>query len=412
MRKKVLLAEQSDATRNVAETILRQNGFEVISVADGEHAAEVLELSRPDLIILGADLACGGRPLYERIQADERMTGAPLLVFKDAAAAQVPFPDEVVIPRPFDPRDFLDRVRVFVGSTDRSESAVSNPPASLTADDATLDSVLVEDSGSIHVTDSSVMDKTSRMNRRQTSALNADQMVGFSHHHEDADELGETGRVESIVLSDSQTDIRRAETGKTKVTPAPTATGKLDILPNQYNLTSGEGGDDDTTDREHDYHWFIDEMQREGQTDGASAVSPPVADLRSDDTLDFTDTASGLEPFVMKEASPPPKQAKKNDGPGVEKFIDEFKKEIERFQTDEPESVTLRDDNAAPQSEVEWEESLESVTPQRVDLFTKRLVAELAEKIAQKIVGKIDSEKLLQLIKAEIVAHARQQGKK
>jgi len=412
MRKKVLLAEQSDATRNVAETILRQNGFEVISVADGEHASEVLELSRPDLIILGADLVHGGRPLYECIQADERMTGAPLLIFKDADAGQVPFPDEVVIPRPFDPRDFLDRVRVFIGSAERPESMTSDPPAGLTTDGATLDSVLVEDSGSIHVTDSSVMDKTTPMNRSQAAALKADQMVGFSHHHDDADELGESGRVESIILSDSQTDIRRAGTGEIKVTPAPTATGKLDILPNQYNLTSGEGGDDDTEDREHDYHWFINEMQREGQTDAGQAVSPPPGELPSDDTLDFTDTASGLDPFVMKEASPPSKPAKKDDGPGVEKFIDEFKKEIERFQIDEPESVTLRDENAASQSEVAWEESLESVTPQRVDLFTKRLVTELAEKIAQKIVGKIDGEKLLQLIKAEIVAHARQQGKK
>ena len=41
MRKRVLLAEQSDAIRGVAETVLRQNGFEVIPITTAEKALEV-----------------------------------------------------------------------------------------------------------------------------------------------------------------------------------------------------------------------------------------------------------------------------------------------------------------------------------------------------------------------------------
>ncbi|HWR82677.1 MAG TPA: response regulator, partial [Candidatus Deferrimicrobium sp.] len=100
MRKRVLLAEQSDATRSVAESLLRQNGFEVISVAAAENALEVLKFTRPDLIILGGDMTTPDRkPLYERIRNDSKTSAIALLLF-DTAASDLPFPPEVIIPRP------------------------------------------------------------------------------------------------------------------------------------------------------------------------------------------------------------------------------------------------------------------------------------------------------------------------
>ena len=54
MRKRVLIVEGADAVRGVAESVLRQNGYEVIAVSSGEKAKEVLQYARPDLIVLGA----------------------------------------------------------------------------------------------------------------------------------------------------------------------------------------------------------------------------------------------------------------------------------------------------------------------------------------------------------------------
>ncbi len=43
MPRRVLIAEQADTLRSVAETVLRQNGYDVISVTAAEKAREVLD---------------------------------------------------------------------------------------------------------------------------------------------------------------------------------------------------------------------------------------------------------------------------------------------------------------------------------------------------------------------------------
>jgi hypothetical protein len=94
---------------------------------------------------------------------------------------------------------------------------------------------------------------------------------------------------------------------------------------------------------------------------------------------------------------------------GVEKFIDEFKKEIERIRSNEPDSIFVEEQKDAPSGEsLKWEESLEKVTTEQVQIFTQQLATSLAEKIAEKIIGRIDPDKLLQLVKAEIIAHHKE----
>ena len=81
MRKKVLLAEESDTIRGVAESVLRQNGFEVISVPSGNKALEVLEFTRPDVIVIGSDVkGKGPAPLYQHITDNRPLSLIPLLL--------------------------------------------------------------------------------------------------------------------------------------------------------------------------------------------------------------------------------------------------------------------------------------------------------------------------------------------
>ena len=81
MRKRILLAEESDTIRGVAESVLRQNGYEVIAVTTGSKALEVLNFTRPDLLITGSDLVGpGGKQLYEIIQADPRIASLPCIL--------------------------------------------------------------------------------------------------------------------------------------------------------------------------------------------------------------------------------------------------------------------------------------------------------------------------------------------
>ncbi|MFZ5980130.1 MAG: hypothetical protein ACOYVF_05810 [Candidatus Zixiibacteriota bacterium] len=94
---------------------------------------------------------------------------------------------------------------------------------------------------------------------------------------------------------------------------------------------------------------------------------------------------------------------------GVEKFIDEFKKEVEKIHSHEPETMVVDEELAlnSPSPDLVWEEKLEKVSPEQVNLFTRELTLALAERIAEKITAKIDPVKLTQLIKNEIIAHLK-----
>jgi hypothetical protein len=56
-----------------------------------------------------------------------------------------------------------------------------------------------------------------------------------------------------------------------------------------------------------------------------------------------------------------------------------------------------------------WEDTVEKLTPDKVALFTRQLAYDLAEKLAIRIAAKIDPDKLLNLIKAEVIARAQQE---
>src|SRR3990172_10833126 len=105
MRKKILIAEQSDTTRGVAENVLRQHGYEVISISNGDKALEVLELSRPNLILVDSKLIVKSkRTLIEKIQESPLTSSIPFLLICDELDDTSAYPDEVKVTRPLDPK--------------------------------------------------------------------------------------------------------------------------------------------------------------------------------------------------------------------------------------------------------------------------------------------------------------------
>jgi DNA-binding response OmpR family regulator len=90
MSNALLLAEPEPATRGFLERHLRQDGFEVVEAPDGE-AVELLELTRPDLVLAADSLAA---------DLCRRLSDVPI----------------IVIGRP--DSDPVDRVRAFDGGCD------------------------------------------------------------------------------------------------------------------------------------------------------------------------------------------------------------------------------------------------------------------------------------------------------
>ncbi len=411
MRKRVLLAEQSDTIRSMVESVLRQAGLEVISVAASDKATEVLSFSRPDLLIVSADLKNeSDQPFYESMQDNPKSSSIPLLILKSPDDPDLPYPDEVIINKPVDPKELLDKVNVFAGSaavppTSTSAAAVENGDL----DDSFLDAAL--GLGQLEVTASEDMNQT-RGTTRARKKKPTDKMIGFDHEVTNHVNASDSGRVEALHIRDEAAEISadpQANAGARP--PMPKATGKIEILDDQFgmkdpNALKTDAGDDHA----HDYNWFVDSMRDEIQA-GDTKPKPAGPDESQGLNLNIAETSSMVSPVTPG----PPQQAAKTadaDAPGVDKFIEEFKKEIENIRTDEPASITINEANSAKADEIVWEESMEKVSPDQINLFTRELITELASQIARRIADKIDGDKLMALIKNEIAARATAPKKK
>ena len=83
---------------------------------------------------------------------------------------------------------------------------------------------------------------------------------------------------------------------------------------------------------------------------------------------------------------------------------------------DEPGTVLISVDKSrsaqSKDSSRIWEDAIEQINDDNLSLFTRPFASELAEKIASKILSKLDMDKLQLLLKSEILARLDQKVKK
>ncbi len=383
MHRRVLIAEQADTVRAVAEAVLRQNGFDVIAVTAAEKAREVLELSRPDLLIIGADLASvDGTPYYQRLRQDPRTVKIPTLLIEPADKSQIAASDLTVIPRPFDPQDLLQKVTMALSVGSKPAAQVVAPLAGAEIDDDFLDAAL--GLGNIDVTSSEVMDRTSLGLKKPVSGA-GEKLIGMeTNHNRKLDETGAT-KIEAVILEEDKSRV--ISQNPDRKSPVE-GTGKLEILDDQYGMEKPLPPlQHEKTD--HDYDWFVDAIKSD------NAPSPQNKTTHHDSGKPATSTRSVT---VDPHGTPPPE--------GVEKFIDEFKKEMRQLRDVEtepviPEVKTIK--TAALGDKLEWEEKIEQIGPAEMEIFTREFAQELGRRVAEIVVAKIDPDKLMRLIRADVV---------
>jgi DNA-binding response OmpR family regulator len=369
----------------VAENVLRQQGYEVISVSTGDKALEVLELSKPNLILVDSTIATKGKKLlFDRIQEDMQTSSIPFLLIADEDDKSLDYPDEVVLTRPIDPKELVLKVSALSGAAGAKKSGQNNPLDDSLLEEDLLDQALGLDQ--IDVTDSEIMDRPPAVKKKGGKGV--EKMIGMEHDH-DAEEDSQKTKVESLRLESEEME------GSGQKPKDSAKTGKLEILSDHEQFALG---DESLLERSgefgtHDYEWFIKEMKK----DVASKPEQPKSAKATASTA----------------AQPTPARRKTDSGKvkgeaGVEKFIEDFKKEVEKF-ADPPSTpakvtrtaVHKATATAAPQRRAS---DIGSVTIDQVEVFTRQFVDALAEKVAEKIATKIDAQKLLSLIKNEIVS--------
>ncbi len=400
MRKRILIAEAGDTVRQAAETVLRQHGFEVISVPSAEKAREVLNFARPDLLLVGGSLQTADQRLfYDRLHHDPKTSSLPMLVLEPSDKKSLDWPGELVVHQPIDPKELIDKVTTFVAHSAARSQPVrkeESPIGGTDVSDAFLDEALGLDK--LDVTKSEMFDGTTKI--RKGPKVTKDATIGYEHSVEE--DLSDSSRVESLVIRDDKGEIHHHPAG-----PQPpvntNSTGSLEIMKDQYGLTDPAAfkqSQAQQQDADHDYNWFVNAM-REENTQGGKPK--PASDSSR---IAVTKTSALVDPVTPGPGGAA--AAKRTEG--VEKFIDEFKKEIEQLRSNdvEPLSSVLPPGTTAPsEKQLPWEEKLEKLSGEEIDLFTREFAHELGDRIAERIIAKIDSDKLLQMLKDEILARAR-----
>lgn len=138
MAKTILVVDDARSLRTMVQTYLTQEGYRVLTAADGREALMVARQEQPDLIIL--DLMMPEMGGYDFIRAYGKDGHAPIIVL----TAKLEENDKVLglelgaddyVTKPFSPRELAARVRAVLRRIDRDTSE----PDVLRAADVTLD---------------------------------------------------------------------------------------------------------------------------------------------------------------------------------------------------------------------------------------------------------------------------------
>lgn len=122
---RVLLAEDSNSSRQMLEHILRSGGFDVISAEDGREALDVLQQRRPDVIVSDIMMPeMDGYEFYHQVRGQGRYSLVPFLFL----TAREDLQDQVYglslgaddyITKPIEAEELLARIRTALQRTER-----------------------------------------------------------------------------------------------------------------------------------------------------------------------------------------------------------------------------------------------------------------------------------------------------
>ena len=84
--KKILVAEDREASRELVRTLLEHSGYIVLEAADGAEAVELAISSRPDLVLLDLHMPIkDGFDVLRELRLDERFKTTPIVALTASA---------------------------------------------------------------------------------------------------------------------------------------------------------------------------------------------------------------------------------------------------------------------------------------------------------------------------------------
>ncbi len=436
---KILVADDSATIRGVAESLLRQNGFEVISSSDGSKALAMVKSQKPDLIFLDHYMpGKNGLSICQELKSDPLLKKIPVVMllgasemkesnkFLSAGASDCLF-------KPFVPKDFIEKARKY-----------ATPPAP-----KTQRSLLEEDTDKLA---SKAVSEEVFTSAAENEDLGLDELLGEALLSESEESTGpvpirpqekspskmglgsrKSGEFEDMTIklynrpSKSQAPPAQKSKEKPVFGPAKPDADKLKVETDKdslilasdpFGLSEKDLGFISPPPKEgpHDYEWFLKEMQKE--TTAPSPSSQPLSP-----------TPAPATPKKRGEVSEDLKLKVEELGTsrlGYERFINEFKKEMMKLETEE--KPVYGETRIEPQAVVEAQKKVSTdkvktvpptapteitapvalpVTAPAVAINTEelvtRLISEVAKEIALRVSAQLNQEEIVRILEEKLV---------
>ncbi|MCJ7508318.1 MAG: response regulator [candidate division Zixibacteria bacterium] len=357
MSMKILVIDDSPTMRSVAESSLRQKGYEVM-LADGiQKGLELMQSNKPDFILLDyslPDIDCGA--MCRRLRHEEQSKDVPLVVLLSSAELNVK--GELMecgadgfIVKPFTAKELLSTIEEV--SAKRSPKEQEGEMVQASEGEKLSDSDKIEFDAML--IDSSKKPKSPQKDTFEETSVSLD--LGGIH--------GTNGPVEENVVSpDSLSDSSKIKTDS------------------DFSLS-------------HDYNWFVSEIKKEMKENGEEKLQPETEIISEDTSIDYMSKINledELKSATEKTETPTDKE--------FEHFLSDFKKEMEGVDIGEEGLGVAAKEEKKPKEAKPRSEEAEAVHQERLDHneLADRIVKEVSEKIAQQIASNIDRDFLKEMI--------------
>lgn len=368
MSKKILIADKSITIRSIAESLLRQKGYEVFTAPEQDKALSSIRESPPDLIFLDYSLPSVSLSIFlQTLKSEPELENVPVVLMfpiselkKQESLIQKENLSYLI--KPFTPKEFLIKTEEFI----KESKAPATPP-------------------------SSAKKKSSIELMEEASAKEVGAF--FENLIPDEETLEKT---EKVSLPEEDEDL---------------------VLSTSFADTPGVE-EPEEVDRPHDYDWFLNEMKSEGKKPAEkkkSTSSPPKTSSKAEKPakkdeeietkkLDAQVQEMGTSKLKLDKILSKMKEEKEEEEEPISGYA-QLKNEKEKVEEDSiktsklPMEAILPTSKKEPSAKAAPKETLPALDYYKM---VDEIVEEVSDKLAKEIVKKIDKESVSKLLKEKI----------
>jgi len=369
MGKRILIADKSITIRSIAESLLRQKGYEVSAAAEQDKALSSIRESPPDLIFLDYSLPSVSLSIFlQTLKSEPELKNVSVVLMfpiselkKQESLIQKENLSYLI--KPFTPKELLVKTEEFI----KESKASALPP-------------------------SSAKKKSSIELMEEASAKEVDAFFDNLIPEEEA-----VDKTERVSMPEEEEDL---------------------VLSTSFADVSPEEEEPEAVDKPHDYEWFLEEMKGEGKKPGDKKKSaPPKSSPKAEKTakkdeeietkkLDVEVREMGTSKLKLDKILSKMKEKEEEEEEEPMSGYAQLKNDKEKVKEDSVKTSKLPMESILPTPKKESTSKipLPKETPPALDYFkmVDEIVEEISEKLVKEIVKKIDRETVSKLLKEKI----------